>query len=82
MQWQNLGKCMDMYETELAKVETLEEHNEVLLALLADDDGDGILNIYDICPQTLSNEMVDLAGCSPKEFCSSFNSKKECKKAD
>ena len=73
---------MDMYETELAKVESLEEYNEALLALLADDDGDGILNTYDICPQTLSNEEVDLGGCSLEEFCSSFNIKKECKRAD
>jgi len=26
--------------------------------------------------------LVDLGGCSLEEFCSSFNSKKECKKAD
>ena len=29
-----------------------------------DIDGDGVINIYDLCPDTLSSEAVDMNGCS------------------
>ncbi|HRZ85992.1 MAG TPA: hypothetical protein P5277_04420 [Candidatus Paceibacterota bacterium] len=34
-----------------------------------DDDGDSVCNINDLCPNTPSNEDVDLVGCSLMQFC-------------
>jgi hypothetical protein len=37
---------------------------------LNDDDGDGIVNIADVCPVTLPGVLVDHTGCSKAQFCS------------
>jgi DNA-binding beta-propeller fold protein YncE len=78
----NLGACMEINEYQSAEIEELKAENESLMAMLADDDNDGILNTYDLCPGTRGDTEVDSNGCSLEEFCSSYSSWRGCKAAD
>lgn len=40
-----------------------------LRPLLADDDGDGVVNVADQCPDTADSSAVDPSGCSHVQFC-------------
>ncbi len=51
------------FEAQKAENEKLKSQMERLYADLADDDGDGVANRYDKCPDTPENTKVDGAGC-------------------
>ena len=37
--------------------------------LILDEDGDGVNNDVDVCPDTLDNSVVDATGCSVAQLC-------------
>ena len=53
-----------------------------LQALLRDSDGDGIIDTYDKCPNTLSGLVVDYSGCSQAQFCNNVTDAEICDKVD
>src|SRR5690606_41406407 len=51
------------FDEQKAENEKLKSQVERLYADLADDDGDGVANRYDKCPDTPENTKVDGSGC-------------------
>lgn len=47
-----------------------------------DGDQDGVLDIYDLCPNSMHWERIDKNGCDPFQFCKSFNCGLGCFNAD
>lgn len=92
----NLGLCLGENAGLTAKVGALLNENASLTTanqalsqqvaelkgLLADDDGDGIPNTGDACPNTAKGTAVDSAGCSKPQFCAGFTRPAICNLAD
>ncbi|MFA5992368.1 MAG: putative metal-binding motif-containing protein [Candidatus Pacearchaeota archaeon] len=47
-----------------------------------DQDGDGVADCFDHCPNSTSTEPVDQEGCDPFQFCSQFSCGFDCLYAD
>ena len=47
-----------------------------------DADNDGVKDELDSCPDTTAGQSVDGSGCSREQFCSSFSSRRSCRRAD
>ncbi|MFC3197880.1 OmpA family protein [Parapedobacter deserti] len=62
-QYDDLVAHKNAMEAQRAENEKLRSQVERLYADLADDDGDGVANRYDKCPDTPENTKVDGSGC-------------------
>ena len=76
----NFGACLqdtydlgDLIAQQAAEIDDLQTENERMTGLLADDDSDGVINLIDVCPQSLVGEVVDGTGCSVADMCSSIS---------
>jgi YVTN family beta-propeller protein len=92
----NLGACMGERSGYLSRIGALEaenarltaenqllsEENERLRQSLLDDDGDGVYNTVDACPNTAPGTAVDSAGCSKSQFCRKITMSARCMRAD
>ncbi len=85
----NLGMCLNELSTcqdDLALCQqdnaALQAQIDQLLDLLADTDGDGVLDSTELCPGTPGGQTVDLGGCSHAQFCARWTSRGDCKAAD
>jgi hypothetical protein len=47
-----------------------------------DIDNDGVLNLYDMCPNSMNWERIDKYGCDPFQFCNQFLCGRNCDYAD
>jgi len=55
---------------------------DLCLAVTADYDDDGEIDLTDMCLNTSAGLPVDDSGCSPYQFCRPYRTKKDCLKAD
>jgi Outer membrane protein and related peptidoglycan-associated (lipo)proteins len=62
-QYDDLVAQKEAFEAQKAENEKLKSQVERLYADLADDDGDGVANRYDKCPDTPEKTKVDGSGC-------------------
>jgi hypothetical protein len=72
----NLGACLadvagqeQTIADQATQIGSLEAENEALRALLADGDGDGVIDPADDCPDTPAGEVVNDEGCTKAQVC-------------
>jgi hypothetical protein len=73
---ENLMACLDEVSTVQAELNSCESDRSALEtevvrlgALLADADGDGVLDAMDTCPDSEAGAVVSRSGCSKDQFC-------------
>jgi hypothetical protein len=66
---QDLGICEGDLGICKGELTGAKEDVAVLLALTADEDGDGLFDQFDSCPGTPAGEAIDASGCSRAQFC-------------
>jgi len=79
-----LAQC----EAERAALQAqLDDRNEAIFALAADDDADTVIAVRDDCPDTARSAAVDRDGCSAAQFCATVDAgtrlgRRTCKRSD
>jgi hypothetical protein len=78
----NVGACLADRDTIAADRDRLAAANAALLAQITDDDGDGVPNSLDRCPNTPAGAAVDAEGCTQDQFCVRWALRRQCNMAD
>lgn len=76
----NLGMCLTDVSSSQSLIKQLQSDNASLKAMLIDTDGDGVIDRYDTCPDSIGD--VDQTGCNQAQFCASHTTSTSCRYAD
>lgn len=76
----NLGFCLGVVAENETLINQLLAENTELKSQLLDTDGDGMIDRYDTCANSVG--AIDQAGCTLEQYCQSITSEETCNKSD
>lgn len=76
----NLDMCLSDVSSNKNLITQLQSENANLMVQLVDSDGDGMIDRYDTCPNSVGE--VDQTGCSKAQFCAYQTTPTACRHVD